>query len=529
MQSQPNIIQRAHRGDFTGLKFAGLVRLSFEINPDRERPEVPLTGADINNREEQERLCREYVESRGGIYIGTYDEPHTSAWKKKRITQPDGSYAYRVIRPVFEGMLSDLKKSSTNPKFFTPLNGYMPRTEIQGAIVYDVDRLTRDNRHLEDAIETVEFFNCPIIDITGTLDLLSENGRDMARVMVTMAGKQSAATSRRVKNIHNAMAREGIPVGGTRPFGWKADKRTADPEEKKLVVDAARDLLDGVNVNTVLKRWEKKGVQTPRGNFWVRSTFIHMITSPRMVGWRVHGPQNLPFHERYARDTEGNPIKAQYEALLDEKTWRAVVELLTGPDRPGAGEYTGKLKYMCSGIIRCGNCGSKLRGNAKAKNSHEYVCDGCRRVTGSGRAIDKLITALVLARLEQEELSVPPANWPKTEELTALEASKAGLLAQFKENPDMGSYIWPEVRKLEVEITKLTKERAAYLRKVTRSRRPNLVEAWPTLEVEQQRDICAENFEVVILNSATKGGNRFDETRLQVVYRQESSQYASAA
>ncbi|MEU9246821.1 recombinase family protein [Streptomyces sp. NPDC048385] len=529
MQSQPNIIQRAHRGDFTGLKFAGLVRLSFEINPDRERPEVPLSGADINNREEQERLCREYIESRGGTYIGTYDEPHTSAWKKRRVPQPDGSYAYRVIRPVFEGMLGDLKKGATSTKFFTPLNGFLPSTDIDGAIVYDVDRLTRDNRHLEDAIETVEFFSRPIIDITGTLDLLTENGRDMARVMVTMAGKQSAATSRRVKNIHNAMAREGIPVGGTRPFGWKADKRTADPEEKKLIGDAARDLLDGVNVHTVLKQWKKQGVHTPRGNFWVRSTFIHMITSPRMVGWRVHGPESQPLHERYARDSEGNPIKAQYEALLDEKIWRAVVELLKGPDRPGAGVALGKLKYMCSGIIRCGNCGAKLRGNAKAKNGHEYVCDGCHKVTGSGRAIDKLITELVLARLEQEQLAVPVARWPKADELATLEASKAGLLAQFKENPDMGAHIWPEVRKREVEITKLNKERAAYLRKTARSQRPNSVEVWPNLEVEQRREICAEQFEVIILNSATKGANRFNSARLQVVYRQKFAESASAA
>ena len=34
-------------------------------------------------------------------------------------------------------------------------------------IVYDIDRLTRDPRHLEDAIETVEHYHRPIIDITG--------------------------------------------------------------------------------------------------------------------------------------------------------------------------------------------------------------------------------------------------------------------------------------------------------------------------------------------------------------------------
>ncbi|MBK3559760.1 recombinase family protein [Streptomyces sp. MBT56] len=519
MQSQSNILERARRGDLTGLKIAGLVRLSFEVNPNKERPDVPLTGSDINNREEQEQLCRDYVEARGGIYIGTYDEPHTSAWKKKRITLPDGTYAYRVVRPVFEGMLSDLKKGITETKHFTPVNGFNPRTEIDGSIVYDVDRLTRDNRHLEDAIETVEYHHRPIIDITGTLDLLTENGRDMARVMVTMAGKQSAATSRRVKNIHRAMAREGIPVGGTRPFGWQDDKRTADAKEKKLINDAATDLLEGKFVHTILREWEKSGVLTPKGNFWVRQTFLNMITSPRLVGWRVYGPVELPLHERYARDKEGNPIKGQHEALLDEKTWRAVVDLLKDPERPGAGVYVGKLKYMCSGHLRCGNCAGKMRGNADKRCGFMYICDTCHKVSGTGPTIDKLITELIFARLDKEEIPLDDTPWTGAEELAECEATKANLLAQFKGNPDMGTHIWPEIRKAEATISKLLKERATHLRKTPRPKTKNIREEWEGLDIEQKHTIVGENFEAIILHPAKKGANRFNPDRLQMIPR----------
>ncbi|WP_146063447.1 recombinase family protein [Streptomyces sp. SM11] len=520
MQSQPNILERARRGDLTGLRVAGLVRLSFEINPDRERPDVPMNGSDINNREEQEQLCRDYIESRGGIYIGTYDEPHTSAWKKKRIRQADGTYVYRVVRPVFEGMLSDLRKGRTETAYFTPVGGYTPHTEIDGSIVYDVDRLTRDNRHLEDAIETVEYFHRPIIDITGTLDLLTENGRDMARVMVTMAGKQSAATSRRVKNIHRAMAREGIPVGGARPFGWQDDKRTADPVEKELVTKAVNDLLSGKLVHTLLGEWKKAGVRTPKGNYWVRTTFRNMILSPRLVGWRVHGPEDLPLHERCARDKEGQPVKGQHEALVDEKVWRAVVDLLTNPDRPGAGVSVGRLKYMCSGHLRCGNCAGKMRGNAKAKNGYEYVCDSCYKVTGAGPAIDRHITALIFARLAAQQIPVEVSPWSGADDLAKYETTKANLLAQFKENPDMGTHIWPEIRRAEAEISRLLKERATYIRKTAGPTVADIEKEWPDLEIEQRHAIVGENFEAIILLPAQKGANRFNPDRLQVVPRQ---------
>ncbi len=75
--------------------------------------------------------------------------------------------------------------------------------------MYDIDRLTRDSRNLEDAIEVVEHFGKPIIDITGSLDLLTDNGRTMARVIVATANKSSADTARRVRRKHQAMQRPG--------------------------------------------------------------------------------------------------------------------------------------------------------------------------------------------------------------------------------------------------------------------------------------------------------------------------------
>ncbi|MER6074169.1 recombinase family protein [Streptomyces sp. NPDC001817] len=111
----------------------------------------PATGRDIKSREKQEKDGRRFVESRGGRHVHTYEEPDVSAWKRKRVRQPDGTVAYRVIRPVFEGALEDLKRGTTPDG-----------QRLDGLIVYDIDRLTRDNRHLEDAIEVVENFRRPI-------------------------------------------------------------------------------------------------------------------------------------------------------------------------------------------------------------------------------------------------------------------------------------------------------------------------------------------------------------------------------
>src|SRR5262249_25485669 len=68
------------------------------------------TGRDIKGRDEQAKDCRRFIESRSGLYIYTYEEPDTSAYKRRRVVLPDGRAAYRVIRPVFEAALDDRKR-----------------------------------------------------------------------------------------------------------------------------------------------------------------------------------------------------------------------------------------------------------------------------------------------------------------------------------------------------------------------------------------------------------------------------------
>ncbi|MGW1167769.1 recombinase family protein [Streptomyces sp. NPDC002550] len=271
-----DLVQRAHWGDLDGQNWAVLVRLSLEPDAD-ELPSSatsatlsarsaedgpkwrPATGRDIKSREEQEKDGRRFVESRGGRHVYTYEEPDTSAWKRKRVRQPDGTVAYRVIRRVFEGALEDLKRGTTPDG-----------QRLDGLIVYDIDRLTRDNRHLEDAIEVVENFRRPIIDITGTLDLLTDNGRTVARLLVTVANKSSADTARRVRRKHRALQQAGIPTGSTRPLrlqGRQAHARTQGssraPQSRRACSHGGLPANDRGRLEQARRCWATGGARRP--------------------------------------------------------------------------------------------------------------------------------------------------------------------------------------------------------------------------------------------------------------------------
>jgi hypothetical protein len=254
-----------------------------------------------------------------------------------------------------------------------------------------------------------------------------------------------------------------------------------------------------------------------------------------MAGFRVYGPIDKPLHKRYICKPDGTPVKGQYPAILDEDTWRKVVAVLAGPNRRGAHNYSGKRKYLLSGIIRCGECGIKLRGGAQRNNRHAYACKppmvdgGCGKVCGSGIAIDEFVTDLVLSYLADHRFEATSAPWPGKAALDEATKLKTNLLDQFKANPDMGPYIWPRVRDLDATIIKLANERAAHDRKTAKPRLASVAETWKDLEVEQRQAVICEVIEAVVLTPATRNSNRFDEARLSVIWRQEVPQDAANA
>ncbi len=79
------------------------------------------------------------AEKLGVRIVKWYEENDTTAFRKRRIRLPNGRSVWRVIRPEFREMLEDYEDG-----------------KIEGVIFYDIDRLARQPRDLEDLIDLVE-------------------------------------------------------------------------------------------------------------------------------------------------------------------------------------------------------------------------------------------------------------------------------------------------------------------------------------------------------------------------------------
>lgn len=539
------LVQRAQWGKLDDMNWAGLTRLSTEeaegepLEADSQPGAASrfITGRDIKSTAEQEKDNREFVTGRGGRYVYTYTEPDTSAWKRRPVRLPDGRVVHRVIRPVFEGALADLK------------SGRAPNGErIDGLIVYDIDRLTRDSRHLEDAIEIVEHYHRPIIDITGTLDLLTDNGRAMARVIVAMANKQSADTARRVKRKHKAMQQEGIPGGGPRPFGWQEDRRTLHPREAKLIRDAARRLIEGAPRYAVVADWNRQGVLTANGKKWSVQVLKKVLSNPRICGYRSRividvdaetGSQSR--HTVIVCDDKGKPVMGQYEAILAPAEWQALTAILEEAPKRGNGHNA--RTYLLTGTLRCGkdDCGARLRAlkASPAKKKPEgyfyYMCPGkatgrgCGGVLIPGPEADELVRKLVIAKHEEEaasrEAATAPEVWPDEQKLANIREDIEDLKQARKGRLISAQRYYKDLAEYEAEEQQLTRNRNAWQRKALAAEGApvEMAQEWSRADITlaEKRAYVERTFTAIVVLPSGKGKRIPLRDRLVPLYADE--------
>lgn len=456
--------------------------------------------------ERQDEDIRSEVVRLGGDVesLAWYAENDTSAYKKKRVrvTDPLGNEydAWRVIRPVWHKALHDLRTKA-----------------ITTLVVWDLDRLARDPRDLEDAIEAVTHYGVRIVSATAsTIDLATENGQMQARMMVLMANKSSADTARRVKRWHASVAKSGRPVGGRRPFGFAADRMTHEPREAALIRQAAQDLIDGVSLHEIARRWQSDEVPTVLGGPWRHTSVRQIFRNPRLAGWRTYKGEVMT-------DESGAPLRGTWEPILDEDTF-ARLRALIGPSGDGPIARRGARQQLLSGIARCGRCNGKMYVLSTKSGRFNYACRGRTdmphvvSIVGSG--LDEVVTAAVLRRLQTVDLARPVSTFDGDAELVGVRTRITELMNAFSAGTLSGSIVFPQVERLEAERNRLSAERDRFLAETAGPEvRPLTRDEWDALDLPRRRAIVERNLSAVMVRPATKGKSGFDIGRVEPVWR----------
>lgn len=389
-------------------------------------------------------------------------------------------------------------------------------------LAYSNSRLTRRPMELEAIINLHESTGVRFATVVSGEDNLSTaDGRMVARIKASVDAAEAERTAERVARKHLQNARDGKPVGGTRPFGWKKDKITIKPREAALIRQAATDVLEGVPIREVCRRWNEAGVTTSTGRQWQPATLRQMLKSPRLAGWRIH-------RGAVATDTAGRPVRGQWEAILDDDLHGRLVAFLSRPEGRSRIPRRGARHYLLTGVLRCGatGCNRPMYGNArtvKGERTHYYSCSGHGHTVSASPEVEKYVTELLLADLAREDaVPVAVASFDGAERLREIDEQILELMTAFKERRLSSGIAFGMVEELEGERDALQADKRRW---EAAQAGPRVVKmdrkTWSGIEdVNRKRAIIERRFEAVLILPATKRGNTFDGDRVIPIWRE---------
>jgi site-specific DNA recombinase len=380
--------------------------------------------------ERQEADCRALAERLGWQVVAVYVDNDISAYSGAR-------------RPQYEEMLKAVR------------NG-----EVKGIVSWHTDRLHRRLAELEAFVSLVETHDVQIQTVkAGEMDLTTATGRMVARTLGNLAHYEVDHARERMKSAKDQMASAGKYRGGPRPFGFDKDGITVRPDEAEIIRAATEGILAGRALAAVARDLNDKGWTTSTDKLWTYQRLRDVLVRPRNAGLISTG--------RPDRDDFEVIGKAEWDAIVDEDSWRAVHALLSDPSRRK--QQGNDPRWLGSGIYTCGVptgdgvvCGTSLRaapygGTARTTNRtrrYLYRCTAAAHLTISTDKTDEFVKGVVAALVRDPR--VVAAMHPRDDSLRAdreLRNAMASRLDSFESDYAAGRINGTQLHKATAEVT----------------------------------------------------------------------------
>jgi site-specific DNA recombinase len=436
--------------------------------------------------------CQREADRRGWTVVDTYVDDDRSAWSGK-------------ARPEYQRLCGDIAAR-----------------HVDAVVVWHLDRLTRSPRELEDFVDLCDRgLGTPIAWVSGDFDVSTGDGRFMARILAAMARKESDDKSRRIKRKHLELAESGEwPGGGSRPFGYLADRRSLDPDEAAAVREAVARVLAGDSLRSVAADFNERGIRTSKGNEWTIQTLRRMLWSARISGQREHlgrivGP-------------------GKWAAIVTPDETAKLRTLLASPERRA---HRAPRRYLLTGLLCCSLCGATLVARPRVDGTRRYVCAkgpgfaGCGRTVIVADPVEQLVAGGVLLRLDSPALAAALRAEVEGDEAAAtvvsgLEADQAQL-AEIAGAYGRREVTFPEYLAARKPIEARIEAAKRHLSRTTRSAAladyvgdaSTLRDRWSGLDLSRQRAIIEAVLDRATVLPAVRGRNRFDPDRVDPLWR----------
>ena len=434
--------------------------------------------------------CRALAAVRGWLVAEEYVDNDISAYKGKR-------------RPSYQRMIDDIEAGQRD-----------------AVLVYHTDRLTRRPIELEQFVQVCERAGLQqFATVTADIDLGNDDGLFMARILSIVAAKESARKSARQKRKALETAEAGKPNGGNlRPFGYERDQITVVESEAAVLRAVADRYLAGESLMSLTAWMQDQGVLSVAGLPWRTSTLRQTLTNPRLAGLRSHNGVVV--------------VAAVWPAIISPDTHDRLVAAFS---RKTVSGRRVPRRYLLSGLLRCGRCGSKLFSAARTsgtKATRRYVCSsspdhgGCGKLTIVAAPVEEWIAEAVLIRLDSPAMADALAGRAPADDrhralLVELQSDQALMveLAGMFGNRQISPAEWKVARDpIEARIYRTSRQIDQLTGDSTLTglvgNSDELRARWASLNLSRQAAIIGAVLDFATINPGVQGARAVDPSRI---------------
>ena len=279
----------------------------------------------------------------------------------------DGFSGTNFDRPDFQRMLLDLEQHKANM-----------------VIVKDLSRFGREYAQMGMYVENdFEDWNIRFISIGENIDTL--NGTDGILMPITnvINSHYAKECSRKTRQAHRALAKEGKFIGSKTPYGYVKDPNDrhhliVDEEAAAVVKEIFRMACDGIGFVRMTKILRERKIHNPQAYFnknnpdyyksdywrqdfdWHATSIRAIINNPVYLGQVTFGRTRTVGRTKKKKvatdESDWIMVENTHEAIIDRKTWDLVQSIQKNRRRENKRGET----QMFAGLVKCADCGSSL-------------------------------------------------------------------------------------------------------------------------------------------------------------------------
>lgn len=271
--------------------------------------------------------------------------------------------------PYVDNSVSASKRNVSRPQYDRLVADY-GRGLFDAIVCYDLDRLTRQPRQLEDWIDAAEETGLIIVTANGEADLSTDGGRMFARVKAAVARSEIERKGARHRRANEQRVASGRPHAGRRRYGYELDGETPREDEAAIVRRCFEQIASGASLRSVVAGLIADNVPPGTGKGWGGARVRYMLLNTSYGGLVPVGGASVP-SDRVTAIVRPDLAEEVRAILTDEKRRTSM-----GPGR----------QHLASGLISCGveNCP-----NALNVHSGYYTCQIRTLTRSAGRLQDK--------------------------------------------------------------------------------------------------------------------------------------------